>query len=221
MPKPYSLIVFDWDGTLMDSEAKIVNAMQAAIADIAVPFRSREQIKNIIGLGLQEALSALFPAVDKTQSTRLVEAYRHHFLFMDQTPMPMFDGVDELLKALGEQRYWLAVATGKGRKGLDRVLDGCNLHHHFHITRCADECFSKPHPLMMEEIMDFVGVTPNQTLMVGDSEYDMLMAQNAGVDALAVSYGVHEKERLLSCGGPGNVLGCLDDIRELHDWLAE
>ncbi len=217
MPKPYSLIVFDWDGTLMDSEAKIVNAMQAAIADIAMPFRSREQIRNIIGLGLQEALSALFPDADKPQLARLVEAYRHHFLFRDETPMPMFDGVDELLKALGEQTYWLAVATGKGRKGLDRILDGCNLRHHFHITRCADECFSKPHPLMMEEIIDFVGVTPDQALMVGDSEYDMLMAKNAGVDALAVSYGVHEKERLLNCGA----LDCLDDIRELHDWLAE
>lgn len=220
MPKPYSLIVFDWDGTLMDSEAKIVNAMQAAVADVEMPFRSREQIKDIIGLGLPEALSALFSDIDKRQSGVMIEAYRHHFLFMDQTPMPMFEGVAEMLETLNRQEYWLAVATGKARKGLDRVLDECNLRHHFHITRCADECFSKPHPLMMEEIMDFIGVAPGQTLMVGDSEYDMLMAQNAGVDALAVSYGVHEKERLLNCGTPGGVLGCLDDIRELHDWLA-
>ncbi len=215
MSKPYSLIVFDWDGTLMDSEAKIVNAMQAAIADVAMPFRSREQIKNIIGLGLQEALSALFAGVNEPQSTQLIEAYRHHFLFADETPMPMFDGVAGLLEALNKQEYWLAVATGKSRQGLDRVLDGCNLRHYFHVTRCADECFSKPHPLMMEEIMAFVAVTPNETLMIGDSEYDMLMAKNAGVDALAVSYGVHEKRRLLDCGA----LGCLDDIRELHDWL--
>ncbi|MCF6217486.1 MAG: HAD-IA family hydrolase [Gammaproteobacteria bacterium] len=213
--KSYALIVFDWDGTLMDSEAKIVNAMQAAIADVVMPFRSREQIKDIIGLGLQEALSALFDGIDEAQSIQLIDAYRHHFLFADETPMPMFEGVGRLLETLNKQAYWLAVATGKSRKGLDRVLDECNLRHYFHVTRCADECFSKPHPLMMEEIMAFVGVTSNETLMVGDSEYDMLMAKNAGVDALAVSYGVHEKKRLLDCGA----LGCLDDIRELHDWL--
>lgn len=216
MSKRYSLIVFDWDGTLMDSEAKIVNAMQAAIEDMGLAFRSREQIKDIIGLGLSEALVMLFPAIGHAESGRLIEAYRHHFLFADSTPMPMFAGVEGVLKGLAEQEYWLAVATGKSRKGLDRVLGDHNLRHHFHITRCADECFSKPHPLMLEEILDFVGVEAKDALMVGDSEYDMLMAENAGVDALAVSYGVHEKARLLSCGA----LGCLDDIRELNDWLA-
>jgi len=215
MSKRYSLIVFDWDGTLMDSEAKIVLAMQAAIADVGLDFRDRNQVKDIIGLGLSEAVVMLFPLIGHAESNRLIEAYRHHFLFDDKTPMPMFEGVGLLLNRLAEQEYWLAVATGKSRKGLDRVLDGHDLRHHFHITRCADECFSKPHPLMLNEIMDFVGVDAKDTLMIGDSEYDMLMAENAGVDALAVSYGVHDKARLLSCGA----LGCLDDIRELNDWL--
>ncbi len=216
MAKPYSLIVFDWDGTLMDSEAKIVNAMQAAITDVGMAQRDRKQVKDIIGLGLAEALAALFPEANEVQSQALVEAYRHHFLYADETPMPMFEGVEALLKQLNEQEYWLAVATGKSRKGLDRVLDQHNLRRYFHITRCADECFSKPHPLMMEEIMGFVGVEPSEALMIGDSEYDMLMAKNAGTDALAVSYGVHERARLMECGA----LGCLDDIRELTQWLA-
>ena len=216
MDKGYSLIVFDWDGTLMDSEAKIVNAMQAAIDDVKLPFRDRNQIKNIIGLGLNEALNALFPEIEPHQIAPLTEAYRHHFVHADNTPMPMFEGVESLLTSLAEQEYWLAVATGKSRRGLDRVLDEYNLRHHFHVTRCADECFSKPHPLMLEEIMGYVGVEANQALMVGDSEYDILMAQNAGVDALGVSYGVHERTRLMASGA----LGCLDDIRELNKWLA-
>lgn len=216
MTKAYTLIVFDWDGTLMDSEAKIVNAMQAAIGEVGLPYRDRNQIKNIIGLGLKEALNALFPEIKAQQINALTDAYRHHFVEADKTPMPMFEGVESLLTELGEQEYWLAVATGKSRRGLDRVLDEYNLRHHFHITRCADECFSKPHPLMLQEIMDFVGVEAKQSLMVGDSEYDILMAQNAGVDALGVSYGVHESSRLISYGARA----CLDDIRELPKWLV-
>lgn len=199
----------------MDSEAKIVNAMQAAIVDAGVPFCDREQIKDIIGLGLSEAIAKLLPTIDKPKIDQVVEAYRHHFVFADKTPAPMFEGVEALLSDLAEKNYWLAVATGKSRRGLDRILDECGLRHYFHITRCADECFSKPHPLMMQEIMDFVGVEKNDALMIGDSEYDILMAKNAGTDALAVSYGVHETTRLLDCGA----LGHLDDIRELTNWL--
>jgi len=215
MSNKYSLIVFDWDGTLMDSEAKIVSAMQSAIAESQLPERTRNEIKDIIGLGLQEALQQLFPDVGDVQQLRLVERYRYHFVTTDKTPMPLFDGVEALLESLNEQGYWLAVATGKSRRGLDRVLDEYNFHIYFHATRCADESFSKAHPRMLEEIMGYLGVEPAETLMVGDSEYDMLMARNASAHALAVSCGVHEKERLLSCGA----LGCIDDIRDVPGWL--
>jgi phosphoglycolate phosphatase len=146
----------------------------------------------------------------------LVERYRHHFLVQDDTPSELFTGVDALLTALNERGHYLAVATGKGRVGLEKSLDETGLREYFHYTRCADETRSKPHPQMLEEIMDRLGVTPHETLMVGDTEFDLEMANNAGTAALAVSYGVHDKQRLLAC----NPLDCVDDVPALHGWLV-
>lgn len=214
--KQYQLIVFDWDGTLIDSEARIVNCMRTAIEDLQLPSRTHDEMRNVIGLGLQEALATLYPDGNPDIYQDLVDRYRHHFLVQDDTPSELFSGVEDLLAALRERGHYLAVATGKGRVGLEKALDETGLRTFFDYTRCADETRSKPHPQMLEEIMDRLGVMPDDTLMIGDTEYDLLMAKNAGTSALAVSYGVHEKQRLLAC----NPLDCVDDVAGLHSWLS-
>ncbi len=211
------LIVFDWDGTLMDSEARIVNCMRAAIEDLSLAPRTRQQMTEVIGLGLAEAQAILYPDGTPEEHAALTERYRYHFVEANQTPSTLFPGVEDMLAELNEQGHFLAVATGKGRRGLDRVLEETNTGQYFHITRCADESFSKPHPQMLQEIMDSLGVETNDTLMIGDTEYDLQMANNAGVPSLAVSYGVHDLARLLNC----KPLDCVDDIPALRNWLQE
>lgn len=210
------LIIFDWDGTLMDSEAQIVQAIQAAIDDLGLAPRSAEQCRDIIGLGLKEAIDALFPGRDDAFLDTFVARYRHHW-FAETQPSELFPGARETLSLLKDSGFLLAIATGKGRAGLDRVLAGTGLHPLFSATRCADETRSKPHPQMLLEILEQVGVTARQALMVGDSEYDMQMAVDAGVGPVAVSYGVHAPARLMR----HSPLTCLDSIGELPDWLVE
>lgn len=217
MSKQFNLLVFDWDGTVMDSEARIVACLQQAVADLALEERTVEQLRNIIGLGLREAIDSLYPGSDEQLHRSLTERYRYHFLTADPTPSELFAGAYETIEALAEAGYLLAVATGKGRVGLDKVLAETRLGSLFHATRCADETFSKPHPQMLEQLMDELGAEPAQTLMIGDTEYDMLMAANAGTGALAVSYGVHEPDRLFK----HNPLGCIDSIGELPGWLEQ
>ena len=211
------LIVFDWDGTLMDSAARIVNCMHAAVADVGLPTRQDAQIRNIIGLGLRESVSTLFPGLSEADYAALVARYRVHYLELNQTPSELFDGTAELIDALLELGFFLAVATGKGRQGLERVLQETGLKSAFHATRCADEAFSKPHPQMLLELMDELGQDPSETLMVGDTEYDIQMAHNAGAQALAVSYGAHDKQRLLDL----NPLACVDDMGQLSQCLLD
>lgn len=199
----------------MDSEARIVACMQGAIEDLAMPERSVAEIRNIIGLGLRESVVMLFDDLSESDYQMLVERYRYHFLIGDKTPSLMFDGVETLLTALLDKGHYLAVATGKGRVGLDKVLEETDLKSVFHATKCADETFSKPHPQMLLDIMDEVGEEANQTLMVGDTEYDMQMANNAGAAGLAVSYGVHSKQRLLDC----RPVACVDSVAELSECL--
>lgn len=210
------LIVFDWDGTLMDSEAQIVTCMQAAIADLALESRNDEQVKNIIGLGLQEAVARLYPEADATLVRTIADAYRTHWLGSNRQSV-LFPGVEETLHLLKQEGFRMAVATGKGRGGLDKVLRETGLTTLFDATRCSDETRSKPHPLMLEQIMRELNCTPPQTLMIGDTEYDMEMANNAGTHAVAVAYGVHAWPRLQRHAP----LTCLDRITELGDWLAE
>lgn len=216
MNKPYDLLVFDWDGTLMDSQARIVHCLAKSIDDIGAEPRDEAQLSNIIGLGLAEAIRALYADADAAFIQAFSEAYRRHFLFEDDTPSQLFPGARVVLEALTEAGYLLAVATGKARRGLDRVLDAEGLAPFFHATRCADETFSKPHPAMLEEIMVDLDTPPARTLMIGDTEYDMLMAANARTHGLAVSYGVHALERLLEHASAGHI----DDIAELPAWLA-
>ncbi|ADE15711.1 HAD-superfamily hydrolase, subfamily IA, variant 1 [Nitrosococcus halophilus Nc 4] len=214
---PYKLIVFDWDGTLMDSEARIVASMRAAIRDLDLPPREDDALRNVIGLGLQEALATLYPEGDRLLKNALVERYRHYYLNADPTPSQLFEGAKLLLEKLQEQGYLMAIATGKGRAGLDRVLPEVGVAHYFCTSRCADETASKPDPRMLLEIMAQTKVSAGETLMVGDTEYDLLMAKHAGTDALAVSYGVHEKTRLQRCGP----IDCVDSIEALQGWLLK
>lgn len=211
----FKLVVLDWDGTLMDSADRIVSSVNAALEDMRMAPLPDGQIRNIIGLGLREAVEALLPGRPESLYERFIDHYREHFLVADPTPMPLFEGVPETLEHLLSAGYLLAVATGKSRRGLDRVLRDSGLHAYFVATRCADETRSKPHPQMLLELMSETGAAPEETLMVGDSVYDLEMALNAGVARIGVGYGVHGCPRLL----PFAPLTCLNRISDLVDWL--
>lgn len=207
----FRLLVFDWDGTLMDSEAKIVGCLGLTLRDLGCPALPREALLNVIGLGLPEVARALLPGAESEAIRRFIDRYRYHFLSDHLAPSTLFPGALDTLRELDRRGYLLAVATGKGRAGLQRSLEDTACTELFVATRCADETASKPNPLMLLELMDVTGVTPAETLMIGDTEYDLLMARSAGVAAVAVGYGVHERERLLA----HRPLGCLDDMREI------
>jgi phosphoglycolate phosphatase len=211
----YSLIVFDWDGTLMDSQARIVDCLQAAFVEVGQPMPSREVAADIIGLGLDEAMARLWPAADVAQRQLIADHYRRHFLGGNTTPSALFPGALETLEWLRTAGYLLAVATGKSRRGLELSLAATGLAGYFQATRCAGESFSKPHPQMLLEIMDELGVAPTRTLMIGDTEYDLQMAANAGAGALAVCYGVHAPERLRAL----RPLACLNSLAAIPEWL--
>ncbi len=213
----YSLLVFDWDGTLMDSQAQIVNCMQSAIGELDLESRSNEQITNIIGLGLEEAIIQLYPLMEMKLVTTTAQTYREHYLFKDKTPSPLFNGVEGVLTNLRDRGYDLAIATGKSRRGLDKGLSETDLHDYFPITRCADETRSKPHPQMLEEILVDHNIDASKALMIGDSEYDLQLANNTKVDGLAVSYGVHGLMRLLK----QDPVGFIDKIEQLPTWLSD
>jgi len=213
----YSLLVFDWDGTLINSKLQIVNCMQATIRELELEKRSDNQISNIIGLGLDEAIQSLYPEMSLNIIKQTSQAYREYYLSKDKTPSPLFDGVLDVLDNLKDLGYDLAVATGKSRRGLDKGLIDTKLTSYFPITRCADETRSKPHPQMLEEILVDFNTHPNNTLMIGDSEYDLQLANNTKVDALAVSYGVHDLIRLLK----QDPVGFIDDIKQLPQWLKD
>lgn len=215
-PRRFELIVFDWDGTLLDSQQQIVDSMLATCADLAMTAPSREAVRNIIGLGLPEALDELFPGTGPDERLRITDTYRHHFLGTS-TPSRLFPGALETLHDLYGQGYLLGIATGKGRRGLDRSLAEAGVADLFHATRCADEAFSKPHPQMLLDVLDVLGVDPARTLMVGDTEYDMEMAVNAGTASLAVNYGVHDEPRLMR----HDPLGCIHAISDIKQWLSD
>jgi len=210
----YQLIVFDWDGTLMDSTGHIVDCMQQAIARLTLEPRSDNEVRHIIGLGLNEAVQTLYPGVNDDFVIALADAYRDVWLNSPHLT-PLFDNAQPLLKKLAEQDYFLGVATGKSRRGLNKVLKQTELDVVFHATRCADECHSKPHPQMLEELMTFLGVEPNKTLMIGDTEFDLQMAHNAGADSLAISHGAHSLDKLLAC----QPRGIVNDLHEVEQWL--
>ena len=215
-PRRFELLVFDWDGTLMDSAAAIVASLQAACADLDLPPPADERARYIIGLGLNDALAHVLPGLDVAQYPRVAERYRHHFLKLDGGTT-LFPGITEVISRLHQSRLKLAIATGKSRRGLARSLAASGLEPYFHASRCADEGHAKPHPGMLQALMEEVAVPGDRTLMIGDTSHDMKMARAAGVACVGVSYGAHSREAILAC----SPLACVHSVDELRAWLAE
>ena len=210
----YELVVFDWDGTLLDSAGAIVRAIQASCQDLGLPVPEDSRARHVIGLGLVDAMRHAVPDLPVDRYQAMVERYRFHYLSGDHQ-LTLFNGVPEMLERLKRDGHILAVATGKSRAGLERALDHSGLRPMFLASRCADECHSKPHPQMLEELMAEFGMAQATTLMIGDTSHDLLMASNAGVDSLAVTYGAHPHDHLLE----HNPVACLHDVGELDQWL--
>lgn len=210
----YELIVFDWDGTLLDSASAIVQSIQAACRDLDLPVPEDAQARHVIGLGLGDAMRHAVPDLKPQDYQAMVDRYRFHYLSGDHN-LTLFAGVPEMLQRLQAAGHMLAIATGKSRLGLERALDHSGLRPYFTASRCADECHSKPHPQMLEELMTEFVVAAAATVMIGDTSHDLLMARNAGVDALAVTYGAHPHAHLLE----HDPLAALNSIPELDHWL--
>jgi len=211
----YSLIVFDWDGTLIDSAGTIVECIQSAARDMGLEVPDRARASHVIGLGLQDSLRHAVPGLAPERYLEFADHYRRHFLARQES-MSLFPGIRDLLAGMSRSRG-LAIATGKSRKGLDRSLEAEDLRRYFSASRCADETNPKPHPAMLLEIMDELGIDAERTLMIGDTSHDLDMAKAAGVDALAVTYGAHPEKGLRACG-PRD---CVASVAELGEWLRQ
>jgi phosphoglycolate phosphatase len=216
MRKRFDLLVFDWDGTLMDSAACIAAALQGACRDLGHAVPSERDARYVIGLGLNDALAHVLPGVAPSGYGAVVERYRHHFLLADGGTT-LFSGVSDMIRGLRDEGHLLAIATGKSRRGLDRALEGTGLRQYFDATRCADEGHSKPHPGMLQWIIEALSTSPERTLMIGDTTHDMEMARAARVERLALAHGAHERAALLEYAP----LACLNNCIELRTWLAE
>ena len=215
MQNDYALLIFDWDGTLADSIGRIVTAMQMAAQRAGHPERDDEAVKGIIGLGLPEAILTLYPYMTPEQVVSFRQHYADVYIAMDAQPSPLFAGVKESLEAFRAAGYRLAVATGKARRGLDRVLKANGWEDFFDITRAADESASKPDPLMLNQILAHCDVRPGQALMVGDASFDLLMARNAGIDSVAVGYGAQSMQSLMAY----EPRLAIERFTELRTWL--
>ncbi len=214
--RKYPLIVFDWDGTLMDSTAGIALSIQEAAREMGLPVPAREAASHVIGLGLQDSLRSAVPSLPPAQYMDFVELYRKHFRARQET-MTLFPGVRELLERLQSSGHRLALATGKSRRGLDYALEMTGLRGHFVASRCADETQPKPHPAMLLELMDELALSAGELLMIGDTSHDLGMANSAGVDAVAVTYGAHPGEALRALAPRA----CVASVLELRLWLTE
>lgn len=213
----YQLIIFDWDGTLMNSAQKIANCIKASANACGLAEPTDQQAKNIIGLGLIEAMEILFPQADDAQLHELVESYKYQFVTADDTEQSLFDGVERGLQQLQDAGAVLAIATGKSRAGLDRVFANSNLQKHFITSRCADETSNKPSPHMLNEILDFTAIDVSKAIMVGDTTYDLDMAKNAGMVGLGVAYGVHEPSELRA----SDALHVANSFADVTEWLLD
>lgn len=215
--KLYDLIVFDWDGTVMDSESRIVTCMQLAAQHAGLDTPQDAEVREIIGLSLPRAAQVLFPEADERAQLEVLEGYRKYWWDPSIPESALFADAEQCLRELSGAGYGLAVATGKSRRGLDEMLEVTGLGSLFDMTRCADESFSKPHPQMLQDIFVDLNVAAPRALMVGDTEYDLQMAANAGAAAVGVSYGAHSAARLHACGA----LRVFDQLSDLPVWLAE
>lgn len=211
----FHLLVFDWDGTLMDSIGSIVECARAAAAELGVAAATEEVMRTTVGLGLADTIERLLPGASADDARRLVEAYRRHWIATYRHRSRLFPGAAEMLAGLDDDGFLLAVATGKGRRGLDHDLDATGLAGRFAATRTADDAPSKPHPQMLLDLLEELGARPGETLMVGDSRWDLEMAANAGVPAVAVATGTWPRDKLAGYGP----LATLGGVAELPDWL--
>jgi phosphoglycolate phosphatase len=211
----YQLVVFDWDGTLMDSTAGIAESIREAARDLGLPVPARAAASHVIGLGLRDSLRSAVPSLPERRYAEFVEAYRRHFA-IEQQRMELFPGVRELLDELRASGRILAVATGKSRRGLDQALVATELAPYFAASRCADETTPKPDPAMLLELLQELEAPPGGALMVGDTSHDLEMARGAGVDAVAVSYGAHAVDALRALAPRA----CVASVAELHAWLT-
>ncbi len=215
----FPLLVFDWDGTLVNSIDRIVSSLQYASQEAAGIEVTDKQAKDVIGLGLIEAVSKLHPEFDATKDTvmleKIADAYREHYVHHSTVPAPLFSGVENFLDELRDEGYTLAISTGKSRRGLTHSMEEHNMTRYFSTTRCAGENKSKPHPEMLHEILDELNFSAAQALMIGDSEHDLKMASNADVQSIGVTHGVHDSETLRK----HNPLICLNNITDLIDFL--
>ncbi|MGE0486557.1 MAG: HAD-IA family hydrolase [Gammaproteobacteria bacterium] len=205
------LVVFDLDGTLIDSAGRIVAAMQAAFDELDLDAPSTSEVRAVIGLELGAACAALLASNPRHRPAAIATAYRRHYVLLGTVVTPLFDAARETLTALAGQGILLAIATGKSRAGLDRALAETAIAPYFVTTRTADDCPSKPHPGMLEEILTELDVAPARAVMVGDTTFDLHMAQAAGVPAIAATYGAHPRERLLDCS-PAAVIEALHEL---------
>ncbi len=214
--KQFDLIVFDWDGTLMDSTTTIVKCIQSAARDLGLPVPDQKAAAHVIGLSLQDAMQMAVPKLEAQHYPRMVERYRYHYLSQDHE-LTLFEGAREMLDDLSQQGYFLAVATGKSRVGLNRALHAADLLSFFDATRCADETFSKPHPAMLHELTRELGQNMARTVMIGDTTHDLQMAINAGAAGIAVHYGAHPVHELQAL----EPMYSADSVAALHAWLRE
>jgi len=210
----YKLVIFDWDGTLMDSVDRIVSSMQSAAMTVGLTVPSNDAVKQIIGLSIPEALKELFSGITDESIEVMRLQYKYQYIDGDNTPTPLFDHAINLLTQLKQKNKLLAVATGKGREGLNRVLHISETRDYFHTTRCAGEMPSKPNPEMLHSILAELDVAPHEAIMIGDTSHDLKMAQNAGVDSVGVTYGVHSKQ-ILEQYNPKAVVNSLADLQQL------
>jgi len=216
MGRRFDLLVFDWDGTLVDSAQHIVASIQAAAHDLGLATPPDERARHIIGLGLADAMAYVFPELAPAEYPRLAERYRYHYLAGDRE-LTLFSGAFEGIRTFHAAGFALAVATGKSRQGLDRALEAFRLTPFFRASRCADESPSKPHPDMLHYLMRALGAGPQRTLMIGDTTHDLQMAKNAGVAAVAVGYGAHARATLEA----EEPLACVMSFAELEQWVTE
>jgi phosphoglycolate phosphatase len=191
--KAFDLVIFDWDGTLMDTVGKIVSCMQSVAHELALTVPTEQQVRDVIGLSLPTIMPILFAEHENHQ--QIIDCYRRHHLASDY-PTPLFDGVEVLIKQLHEAGYQLAIATGKAREGLDRVLELTGLGQYFHASRCASDSQSKPHPEMLQGLLSYFEISADKAIMIGDSIHDLTMANNANMASIGVSYGAHDEARL-------------------------
>jgi phosphoglycolate phosphatase len=216
MAKRFELLIFDWDGTLMDSAGVIAACIQAASRDMGLAEPSHAEASHIIGLGLRQALETLFPELPEADHPALADHYRRHYLGQD-ADIPLFEGAREMIVDLHGRGHTLAVATGKARRGLARAFEHTGLESYFRASRTADETHSKPHPAMIEELLDQLMVEPEQALMIGDTTHDLEMARNAGIASLAAGYGAHPPENLTSLAP----LAVCHTFADLAAWLKQ